>query len=187
MQIEEHQDLLLDSDPDLTAAVDLGGEELAVAQGDQPKAGDDPVDLERVAVLGCGQRRRPCVDRGLTGEQSGQVVDREVGADALDPRTADADVNDIDVGPEPGDLTGAQRGEPELSPRHHQVPRGRDDPVQLDRATSPPILGRQHVLFPAGSGPSSFGGRSPAPVGATAAPLLADPQAAGRTAPPGPV
>ena len=41
------------------------------------------------------------------------------------------------VGPEPDDLTGPGRAEPELLPGQLHVPRRRHDPVELDRPTRP--------------------------------------------------
>jgi hypothetical protein len=67
----------LDADPDLPPGEDLRGQDDAVGQGDGVGARDDPVDLDRLAGLGAGQRWWAGVDRALLQEPA-QVVDTEV-------------------------------------------------------------------------------------------------------------
>jgi len=50
-------------------------------------------------------------------------------------------MDQISVGPEPDDLTGSSRSEPELSAGELQVPGRRDNPVELHRSTGEGDLG----------------------------------------------
>ena len=57
--VEEHQRVLLDADATQPPAEDLRGDAVAAAQADVAVLADGPVDLDRGAGLGRGERRRP--------------------------------------------------------------------------------------------------------------------------------
>jgi hypothetical protein len=59
-----------------------------------------------------------------------------VGADGLDPRAGDAEVDDVVISPEGDSDPRPGRSEPELFALHGEVARGRHDPVELHRAAS---------------------------------------------------
>jgi len=86
--VEEHQGVLLDADRDPAAGQDLGGVQLPPGQRDQAGVGYAAVCLGRVAVFGRRQRRGTGRDCSV-GDQPGQVVNRRVGADGLEPGPAD--------------------------------------------------------------------------------------------------
>ena len=126
----------LDADADQLAAEDLRGEQAVTAEADQAAAGDGPLDLDRVAVLGRWQWGGPGGD-GPGGGELGQVVDRQVGADGLDPGATGGQVDQLGVGPEPDRHPGPGGPEPELPPGDPHVPRRRHYPVELHRAALP--------------------------------------------------
>jgi transposase InsO family protein len=66
----------------------------------------DPLDLDRGAGFGFGQRRWPGGPRP-GGYQLGQVGGGQVGADRLDPQPACGQVDHVGVGPEGDDPPGA--------------------------------------------------------------------------------
>ena len=112
----------------------------------------------------------PAVTRAV-GDQPGQVGDGQVRADGLDPGAADGQVDPVAVGPEPDDLTGPGRAEPELLPAQRHVPRRRHHPVELDRPTRPPApagLARRLGVVVGVVGRSA-GGRRPASAGSQTA------------------
>jgi len=80
---------------------------------------------------------------GAVGDQPGQVGHAQVGSDGLDPGAADEQVDQVAVGPEPDDLAGPDRAEPELTVGDLHVPRWRHDLVELDRSTRPEGAGRR--------------------------------------------
>ncbi|MEQ4208843.1 hypothetical protein [Actinopolymorpha sp. B9G3] len=138
-QVVEHQRGCLDAYANPAAGEDFGGEDLSAAQRDDAHAGDDPFDLYRAAfAFGWSQWGGSGVD-GAFGHEPGQVVDGEVGADGLDPRTGNEQVDQVDVGPEPDDHAGPDRPEPELPAGDLQVPTRWHHPVELDRTTRPAV------------------------------------------------
>jgi hypothetical protein len=70
--VEEHQRGFLDADAGSAAAEDLRGDDVAPGQVHLPVLGDHPLDLDRGAGLGLGQRRWPGRPRP-GGYQLGQV------------------------------------------------------------------------------------------------------------------
>src|SRR6266516_1699778 len=72
LRVEEHQRVLLDADADPAAAEDLRSEDVAVGAVDRAVFGHDPLDLDRGAGFGFGQRRWPGGPRP-GGYQLGQV------------------------------------------------------------------------------------------------------------------
>ena len=120
---------------DPAAGQDLRRQQHGAADRNGAAPGHGPLDLNRVTVLD-GQGRRSSVDRA-GGGQHGQVGGGQVGADRLDPDAADHQVDHLDARPEPDRLAGPDRAEPELPAGHGHVPRGWDDPVELDRSTRP--------------------------------------------------
>ena len=62
LEVEEHQRVRLDPDPDLAAGEDLRGQHHVPAQGHRAGAGDDPFDLDR---------RRPGSTAGSGGGPAG--------------------------------------------------------------------------------------------------------------------
>jgi len=59
---------------------------------------------------------------GAGSGEPGEVVDRQVRAQRVDPGAVDEQVDDIDIGPEPERIPGPASAEPELCPGHGQVP-----------------------------------------------------------------
>jgi hypothetical protein len=82
--VGEHQRVRLDSDAGELAAGDLCGGQAVRAEADQAAAGDRPAGLDGRAVPGGWQRGGSGGD-GAGGDELGQVVDRQAGAEGLDP------------------------------------------------------------------------------------------------------
>src|SRR6266545_8297941 len=134
VEVVEHQRGWFDPDPDPAAAEDLRGQQLVPGQGHWSEAGDAAFHLDCLAVLDRWQRPRTG-RHGPLSHQLGQVVDGKVGADGLDPGAADEHMDQVAVGPDPRHQPRPVGAHPELPLRHHQVPAGRNHPVELDRAT----------------------------------------------------
>jgi hypothetical protein len=98
--VVEHQRVFFDADAGQLPAEDLGGEQPVAAQADQPAARHRPVYLDGLAVFDGWQGGGPGGNRAGGGEL-GQVVDRQVRAQGLDPGAASGQVDQVAVGPEP--------------------------------------------------------------------------------------
>jgi hypothetical protein len=124
VQVEEQQAGALDADSDLASGEDLCGQHQPAGQGHRAGSSDDALDLDHIPVDRRCQRRRPGRFAALRG-QGVEVVDRQVGPHGLDPGTGDHQVDQVAVRPEPHDLPGPPRPEPELLTGHAEVPRRR--------------------------------------------------------------
>src|SRR5262249_9119928 len=121
---------------DQLPAEDLGSEQPVAAQADQTATGDGPVHLDGLAVFDGWQWGRPG-GNATGGRELGQVIDRQVRAQGLDPGAAGGQMDQVGVSPESDHCPGPGGAEPELPPGYPHVPRRGNDPVELDRPTVP--------------------------------------------------
>ena len=143
-------------------------------RGRPGRRGTPPFDLDHVAVPDRRQRRWAGRD-GRPARPAGQVVDGQMGADGLDPGAVDGQVDHVAVDPEPHQLTGAGRAEPELLPAERAC-----SPTAAPPSPAPPrhpgmgrvgvggrvLAGRRRSGYQRGGSHSSSRSRSAAGMGA---------------------